>query len=112
MKLVLIIQSVYFFVTGIWPILHINSFLKITGKKTDIWLVKTVAALICSIALSFFSGIIIGITLPVIILALTSSVALFIVDVYYVLNKTISKVYLLDAILELIFIIYWMYIII
>ncbi|MDB5038337.1 MAG: hypothetical protein JWQ35_1865, partial [Bacteriovoracaceae bacterium] len=34
-------QGFYYFLTGIWPIISIKSFEKITGRKTDKWLVKT-----------------------------------------------------------------------
>jgi hypothetical protein len=33
--LVALVQGTYFFVTGIWPILSMNTFLKVTGPKTD-----------------------------------------------------------------------------
>ena len=40
------LQALYFLVTGIWPCLEIRSFQKISGPKTDIWLVKTVGVLV------------------------------------------------------------------
>src|SRR4051812_30893344 len=40
------IQGVYFFITGLWPIVHMPSFLFVSGPKTDLWLVKTVGILI------------------------------------------------------------------
>ena len=43
---VALIQGLYFLVSGVWPIIHIASFLKITGPKTDLWLVKTVGVLL------------------------------------------------------------------
>lgn len=44
--LVAILQGAYFVLTGLWPIVHFPSFEKVTGPKTDDWLVKTVGALI------------------------------------------------------------------
>ena len=40
------IQGAYFLATGIWPLLHLASFMRVTGPKTDRWLVKTVGALV------------------------------------------------------------------
>lgn len=33
-------QGVYFGATGLWPILHLPSFLFVTGPKIDTWLVQ------------------------------------------------------------------------
>ncbi|MEM5786496.1 MAG: hypothetical protein AAGU11_04200, partial [Syntrophobacteraceae bacterium] len=41
-----IVQGLYYIPTGIWPLLHMSSFLKITGPKTDLWLVNTVGLLL------------------------------------------------------------------
>src|SRR4051812_37393809 len=43
-------QAVYFSVTGVWPIVHIHSFMAVTGPKRDLWLVRTVGALITAVA--------------------------------------------------------------
>ena len=45
------LSGVFYFITGVWPVLHISSFKEVTGPKTDIWLVKTVGLLM--VALSF-----------------------------------------------------------
>src|SRR6266508_1577481 len=47
--LVTLVQGIYFFVSGIWPILSMNTFLKVTGPKTDLWLVKTVGIILAVI---------------------------------------------------------------
>ena len=39
-------QSLYFVVTGLWGIVSINTFQKVTGPKVDTWLVRTVSVLI------------------------------------------------------------------
>lgn len=36
----------YYLMTGIWPLLHIRSFVWMTGPKTDRWLVKAVGGLV------------------------------------------------------------------
>jgi hypothetical protein len=45
-------QGVYYVATGIWPLLDIESFERITGPKADRWLVKTVGALVTADALA------------------------------------------------------------
>lgn len=44
--LVAVGQGLFYLITGIWPLLSINSFQKVTGPKFDLWLVKTVGALV------------------------------------------------------------------
>lgn len=95
---VLVLQGLYYGLTGLWPIVHIDSFLKVTGPKTDLWLVKTVGLLI----------VVIGATLglsayrrqwsaEIAVLAIGSAVVLAVVDGVYALKRRIMKVYLLDA---------------
>ena len=42
-------QAAYYGVTGLWPLVSRTSFETITGRKTDWWLVETVALLILPI---------------------------------------------------------------
>jgi hypothetical protein len=95
------IQSLYFLVTGIWPMLHIRSFEWVSGPKVDRWLVKTVSALITVI------GAVLGlaswrrrVTPEVELLAAGSAVSLGMIDVIYVARRRIRWVYLLDAAAE------------
>src|SRR3954449_7565551 len=46
------LQGLYFCVTGVWPLVHMESFLAVTGPKTDLWLVRTVGMLIAVIGLA------------------------------------------------------------
>lgn len=39
-------QGVYYVVSGAWPLVHIDSFQKVTGRNTDLWLVHTVGLLV------------------------------------------------------------------
>ena len=49
MLAVAIAQGGFYVATGLWAIVHIGSFQKVTGPKTDIWLVKTVGLLLVAI---------------------------------------------------------------
>lgn len=102
-------QAVFYFLTGIWPIVHINSFLAATGPKTDLWLVKTVGALICVFSLMLAAAARAGsLSLPVIIAGAGPAFVLMLVDVIYVTHGSISRIYLLDAAVELALIAAWM----
>ena len=41
-----VVQAAVYVLTGIWPWLSMRTFLKVTGPKADLWLVKTVGALV------------------------------------------------------------------
>lgn len=95
------LQGVYFLVTGIWPLLHIESFLLVTGPKVDLWLVKTVGLLIAVIGGVLLLAARRGrITPEIVLLAVGSAAALGAVDVVYALSDRIRDVYLLDALAE------------
>src|SRR5688500_16309585 len=84
------IQGLYTLITAVWPLIHIESFMKVTGPKTDIWLVKTVAVLLVAISVCFISNIFIRTNpLPVILLALSSGAGLIFIDFYYTSNDVI-----------------------
>ncbi len=102
------LQTVYYLVTAVWALVHIDSFIAVTGPKTDIWLVKTVAVLLLAISCCFISQLITKINLwPVAILAIGCCIGLIFIDCYYAFTGTISKIYLLDAVLEFLLLIMW-----
>ncbi len=39
-------QAVYYVLTGVWPLVSMKTFLKVTGPKTDLWLVRTIGLFI------------------------------------------------------------------
>jgi hypothetical protein len=41
-------QGVYYLLTGVWPLPSIGSFQRVTGPKTDLWLVRTVGVLVAA----------------------------------------------------------------
>lgn len=104
------LQGLYFIITGIWPLVHIESFLYITGYKTDIWLVKTVGILILPYSVLCFYTI--GNTKRNTAIATVNIICclgLAWVDLYYYLKGIISWVYLIDFALEMIFSAYWIF---
>lgn len=103
-----IVQGAYFAGTGVWALFHVRSFMRVTGAKTDVWLVKTVASLVFVIGAALLVGSARGHVGPdLLFLALGSATALSVVDLVYVLKGTIARIYLLDALIELLLAIGW-----
>lgn len=103
-----LVQGLYFFITGLWPLLHIESFIWLSGPKYDIWLVKTVGILLALIGLHMIvAGYYRRTNAENVLISAGSAAALATVDIYYVAIGRIWTVYLLDAAVEIIFIILW-----
>ena len=100
------LQGVYFFMTGVWPLLSMRTFEAVTGRKRDRWLVKTVGVLITVIGASLVA--VRRPAAPTTLLAVGSAAALGSVDVVYSLKGRISRVYLLDAVLEALLVAGWL----
>lgn len=85
-----------------------DSFLKVTGPKTDLWLVITVGLLLAAIgAVLCISGINRRTHVEFAVLGAGMAASLAIVDISFVINGTISAIYLLDAFFEFLFLILW-----
>jgi hypothetical protein len=91
-------QALYYAGTGIWPLVDIESFERVTGPKTDRWLVRTVGALVSVVGASLALAARGEPDAPAVTaLGAGSAGALGAVDVIYVANRTIPPVYLFDA---------------
>jgi hypothetical protein len=95
-------QALFYLGTGIWPWISMRTFLKVTGPKEDLWLVKTVGALVAVI------GAVVGLaalrrrlTPEIGALGAGSAGALAGVDLLFVAQGRIPPVYLLDMVAEL-----------
>lgn len=76
----------------------------ITGPKVDDWLVRMVGLLAVSIGITLLLAVRVGeVARAILVLAMTSALSFAAIDVYYALTGRISKVYLLDAPLEIVF---------
>jgi hypothetical protein len=110
-RTLLLSHSLYILITAIWPIIDIKSFMDVTGYKTDIWLVKTVGALLIPVALAMLSYWSIStFKLPATILGGCTGISFITIDCYYALTNVISDIYLADALIELIFLVGWAYV--
>jgi hypothetical protein len=109
MNSIIRIQAVYFFITALWSLLDVDSFMMVTGFKNDIWLVKTVALLLIVFALSLEAHVrFSGNHVSLVIVSFGSSLALAVIDFYYALTGVISSVYLIDGAIESFFLTYWL----
>jgi hypothetical protein len=96
-RILLIAQGIYFALTGAWPLLHLPSFLAVTGPKTDLWLVQTVGALLLVMGAVMILAGLRKPTLEVLLLAVAGAAALAAIDILFVCQRVISPIYLLDA---------------
>ena len=100
-RVLAVTQGTYFAATGIWPLLDMRSFEKVTGPKVDKWLVRTVGVLVAAIGGALIAaGARRRVTPEIAGLAVASAAGLGLVDVVYSTNGRISKIYLADAAAE------------
>lgn len=92
--------------------MDIDSFMRVTGPKTDVWLVKTVSVLLIPISLSFITHLVLRInTWPAAIMAITCCIGLACIDFYYALRDVISNIYMADGAVQLLLLAIWIYIV-
>jgi hypothetical protein len=112
------LQGVYYFLTGMWPIVHVQSFKWVTGEKTDNlptrldadhWLLMTVSALIVAISITILTAAWRQTrSLEIAILAVAAAAGLTTIDVVYTTRGVILPIYLLDAVIEISLIVAWL----
>jgi energy-converting hydrogenase Eha subunit E len=94
-------QAVYYAATGIWPLLDLGTFERVTGPKADRWLVRTVGALVTAIGASLaLAARDDAARAETVVLAVGSALGLGTIEVVYVAKGRISAVYLLDALAQ------------
>lgn len=102
-------QGCFYLVSGLWPVVHLRSFMAVTGPKTDYWLVQSFGVLVAAIGAVF---LIRGVKGPGAVtrqFGLASAFALTAIDVRFVATGTISPIYLCDAAAELLLAIAWLW---
>lgn len=97
-------QGVYYLVTGVWPLVSLRTFEMVTGPKTDDWLVHTVGVLAAVIGATLLVGARRrSPSAETLVLAGGAAAAFAGVELVYALGGTISRVYLADAVVEILF---------
>lgn len=95
-------QAAFYVTTGLWSLLHRRSFERVTGPKADFWLAQTVGVVVAAIGAGLGRSVVTRrpISPDLRLTAGLSAAALALVDVYFVAQRRISPVYLLDAAAE------------
>jgi hypothetical protein len=106
-------QAAYFLLTGLWPLIHIDSFLAVTGPKVDVWLVETVGVLVSSIGAALaIAAARDRAPAEIVVLALGSAIGLATIEVIYVVRDRIGEIYLLDVAVEAVIVTGWVVVVV
>jgi hypothetical protein len=102
------LQGSFNIVSGLWPLVHMRSFEAVSGPKTDKWLVRTVSGLLVTIGMvQFLSRDHAEDVAMAKRLGIGTAATLAAIDVIYAAKGRISKIYLLDAAVEILWIRRW-----
>ncbi len=105
-RTIIALQGVYYVVTGVWPLVSLDTFEVVTGSKTDHWLVHTVGVLAAAIGLALLVGARrLAPSAETVTLAGAAAVAFAGIDTFYALRQTIGQIYLADAVIQGIFLV-------
>jgi hypothetical protein len=103
MRIVLVVQGLYYVVTGVWPIVSMQTFEAVTGPKTDDWLVQMVGLLAASIGITLLVHTVRQtLNREAVVLSVVSAISFASIDVIYSLKGTISKIYLADGAIQIV----------
>jgi hypothetical protein len=102
-RYVVALQGLYYLATGLWPLVNLRSFEAVTGPKVDDWLVHTVGLLAAAIGIALLAGSSRSrLSMEILTLAVASAMAFGTIDLVYALRGTISRIYLADAIVQVV----------
>jgi hypothetical protein len=105
---VALLHGAYWALTGVWPLVHMASFLAVSGPKHDLWLVRTLGVLIGVVGVTLLlAGWRRRVTPEIVVLAVGGALGLTAIDVVYSLKGVIWKTYLLDAAAEVVLVLLW-----
>jgi hypothetical protein len=105
MRIIVLLQALYYLLTGLWPIFSIATFEAVTGPKTDDWLVRMVGALAATIGTTLLvASLRSSPNRESLMLAILSAISFAAIDIVYTLNGTISRIYLVDAVIQVVII--------
>jgi hypothetical protein len=101
-------QGLFYLTSGVWPLIHMRSFEFVLGRKEEHWLVQTVSGLLIA---NGFSQLRTEPTPRAIGAArrtgLGTAASLALIDLRYAATGRISRMYLVDALMEAGWILAW-----
>jgi hypothetical protein len=101
-------QGLFYLTTGLWPLVHMPSFELLLGRKEEHWLVHTVSGLLIATGASQLRT---GPTPSAIAAARRTGVgtalSLALIDLRYAAPGRISRMYLVDALIESAWLLGW-----
>lgn len=104
LRLILRLQALVYFVTGLWPLFHLASFEAVGGAVTDAWLARKVGLLLAGIALALWLGTRHRQAPPdraIVALGMLTAASLAAIDLRNGLGGRMAPVHLVDAVFEI-----------
>ena len=102
-------QAAYYAATGVWPLVHYESFERVTGRKRERWLVESVGGLVgavgASLGLAARDG---SVGRDTVALSAGTAATLGAIDVLYFARGRLRAVYLADALAQAALLIGWL----
>lgn len=109
LRLVNRLHGIFNIVSGIWPVAHMRSFEAVLGRKTDHWLVYTVAGLLFSAGVTqLFAADDRSSLEQSRRIGVGCAATLATIDLVYAPSGRISRMYLFDALAEIGWVIGWL----
>jgi len=93
-------HGAFWVASGLWPIVHLPSFERVTGPKVDGWLVKTMGGMIAAVGATLIGSSFGKASRTEQILGAASAGVLAASSLWYGGRGRISRVYLVDAAVE------------
>lgn len=91
-------QGSYYLLTGLWPVVHLESFETVTGPKDSIFLLHMVSALIIVVAITLLLSLKNEKTRSILFLAVGAPLSFMSIEIFY--RAQIQWVYFLDFAVE------------
>jgi energy-converting hydrogenase Eha subunit E len=98
-------QALYYVAMGVWPLVHLGSFEAVTGPNLDDGLVRTVGLLTAAIGLALWAGARIRPPSAIVQLSAMTAASFLAIAAVHVFSGRSSQIDLLDAALELVFLV-------
>jgi hypothetical protein len=92
--------AAYWVISGLWPIVHLRSFMAVTGRKHEGWLVQTFGLFIAATGAGLWPRDR-GSRPAQERMAVAGALSLAAADVFFVMRRRISPTYLADALAEI-----------